>query len=231
MRTYRGRNTKQNIENFKSKSTPVVKTTNQQHPEEDKPTLPTSSKLKRKAEAEEVEIPVPKKLAAKVTSTPSYHVSSAHQSKAEKKQKKREAQLDTTKQEKIAESSTPGMKTSIPEGFFDDPTVDAKVRKVEVKNTAEEEWVKFQKEMEQQQQASQVILEADEAASQVSRNITEIDEQIQRFANVEKLRDKQDEWKAQKLRKQNMSHEDSGGSEDEEDYAEFLDWRSKGAFK
>lgn len=53
----------------------------------------------------------------------------------------------------------------------------------------------------------------------------------QRFANVEKLRDKQDEWKAQKLRKQNMSHEDSGGSEDEEDYAEFLDWRSKGAFK
>lgn len=44
-------------------------------------------------------------VSAKVTSTPSYHVSSAHQSKAEKKQKKREAQLDTTKQEKIAESS------------------------------------------------------------------------------------------------------------------------------
>lgn len=53
----------------------------------------------------------------------------------------------------------------------------------------------------------------------------------QRFVKVEKLRDKQDKWKETKLGNPHNKEEQSGSSGDEEDYAEFLDWRSKGAFK
>ncbi|XP_038077042.1 zinc finger protein 830-like isoform X2 [Patiria miniata] len=126
---------------------------------------------------------------------------------------------------------------AIPEGFFDDPVMDAKVRKVEVKNTMEEEWSKFQKEMQEENQVSENIQVEDEEAAQVDRNIDEIDEQIHCFAKVEALRDKQDtiksEMEAKMLHQPSKSKTEEGnsGSADEAEFEEFLDWRSKGAWK
>ena len=48
--------------------------------------------------------------------------------------------------------------TVLPEGFFDDPVMDAKVRNVEYKDPIEEEWEKFQKEIkEETAQSAQII--------------------------------------------------------------------------
>lgn len=223
-----GKKHRQNVEAFKASLTPdEQKISNQSSIQEEKPTLPSSSKIKRK-DVEPTEAPIRKKI--KVSTVEHLPVKSqpAVRVKVEKNIRQQHQPPVKVKKE---EAAAPSMKDVLPEGFFDDPTVDAKVRQVEVKNTAEEEWAKFQKEMEHQQQASQVMLEADETATQVSRNITEIDEQIQRFAKVEKLRDEQDKWKETKLGKPHNKMEESGSSGDEEDYAEFLDWRSKGAFK
>ncbi|XP_030828902.1 zinc finger protein 830 [Strongylocentrotus purpuratus] len=120
----------------------------------------------------------------------------------------------------------------LPEGFFDDPVKDAKVRKVEVRNTMEEEWEKFQKEMQTQQQVSENLAEEDDEAAQTERNIDEIDEQIQCFAKVETLWDKKDELKSKaedREKKQDENELDESG--DEADFDEFLNWRSKGAYK
>ncbi|XP_071788895.1 zinc finger protein 830-like [Asterias amurensis] len=129
---------------------------------------------------------------------------------------------------------------AIPEGFFDDPVMDAKVRKVEVKNTMEEEWSKFQKEMVEQNQVSENLQEEDQEAAQVDRNIDEIDEQIHCFAKVEALRDKQDHIKSemqvkksqhQERGKEDQEDRDVIDSDEEAEFGEFLDWRSKGAWK
>ncbi|XP_030828623.1 zinc finger protein 830-like [Strongylocentrotus purpuratus] len=120
----------------------------------------------------------------------------------------------------------------LPEGFFDDPVKDAKVRNVEVRNTMEEEWEKFQKEMQTQQQVSENLAEEDDEAAQTERNIDEIDEQIQCFAKVETLWDKKDELKSKaedRERKQDENELNESG--DEAEFDEFLNWRSKGAYK
>ena len=39
---------------------------------------------------------------------------------------------------------------SLPEGFFDDPKLDAKARKVEYKDPITEEWEKFQKSIQKE---------------------------------------------------------------------------------
>ncbi len=41
-------------------------------------------------------------------------------------------------------------KKSLPEGFFDDPKLDAKARKVEYKDPMAEEWEKFQKSIQKE---------------------------------------------------------------------------------
>ncbi|XP_072019783.1 zinc finger protein 830-like [Amphiura filiformis] len=130
------------------------------------------------------------------------------------------------------ESNKSNMAEVLPEGFFDDPVIDAKVRNVEVRNTMEEEWTKFQKEMETQQQVSENLQEEDEEEAQIERNIDEIDEQINCFAKVEALRDKQDAIKDMKAKKSkdipNRDSEESSSSADEAEFDELLDWRSKG---
>ncbi|XP_072173497.1 zinc finger protein 830-like [Diadema setosum] len=128
------------------------------------------------------------------------------------------------------------MSEVLPEGFFDDPVQDAKVRNVEVRNTMEEEWEKFQKEMETQKQVSETLAEEDDEAAQMERNIDEIDEQIQCFAKVESLWNKQDEMRTkvadrQKNRTGSDGDGEEGGSDDEAEFEEFLNWRSKGAWK
>ncbi|XP_022082796.1 zinc finger protein 830-like [Acanthaster planci] len=148
-----------------------------------------------------------------------------------------EARTSNSTADKTTERKPSSTAEAIPEGFFDDPVMDAKVRNVELKNTMEEEWSKFQKEMMEENQVSENIQVEDEEAAQVDRNIDEIDEQIHCFAKVEALRDRQEsiqsELEAKKLQQHVTSkeNEEGSGSADEAEFEVFLDWRSKGAWK
>ncbi|CAI8017224.1 Zinc finger protein 830 [Geodia barretti] len=53
-----------------------------------------------------------------------------------------------------SKSSENLQETAIPEGFFDDPKMDAKARKVEYKDKMEEEWERFQKTIQKENDVS-----------------------------------------------------------------------------
>ncbi|XP_022245796.1 zinc finger protein 830-like isoform X1 [Limulus polyphemus] len=118
---------------------------------------------------------------------------------------------------------------ALPEGFFDDPIMDAKVRKVEYKDPMEEEWEKFQKTIAAETNVSQAIIEEDLEESKVEREIDEIDEQIYNWERVEKLQKKKEEILRNEHSKEDNS--DDNSSVDEHEFDEFLDWRSKGVWK
>ncbi|XP_022788485.1 zinc finger protein 830-like isoform X2 [Stylophora pistillata] len=118
----------------------------------------------------------------------------------------------------------------IPEGFFDDPKLDAKVRKVEYKDQAEEQWEKFQKEMQVENQVSQSIVEGEDEESRVNRELSELSEQRVYFLRADALRDRQSalKEKSSKLNSlQPQPHEQTDSNSDDSDFDEFLDWRAK----
>ncbi|XP_041954567.1 zinc finger protein 830 [Alosa sapidissima] len=124
---------------------------------------------------------------------------------------------------------------ALPEGFFDDPVRDAKVRNVDTpKDIMDKEWEDFQKAMRQVNTASDAIVAEDDEEGRLERQIDEIDEQIECYRRVEVLRDKQEVVKEKLVQaKKGVSTECSGDS-DEEDEEELLhvlsrDWRAKGA--
>lgn len=118
----------------------------------------------------------------------------------------------------------------IPEGFFDDPKLDAKVRKVEYKDQAEEQWEKFQKEMQVENQVSQSIVEGEDEESRVNRELSELSEQRVYFLRADALRDRQSalKEKSSKLNSlQPQAHGQTDSNSDDSDFDEFLDWRAK----
>ncbi|XP_023243898.1 zinc finger protein 830-like isoform X3 [Centruroides sculpturatus] len=118
----------------------------------------------------------------------------------------------------------------LPEGFFDNPILDAKVRKVEYKDPMEEEWEKFKKIMAEESNLSQAIIEEDMQESNVEREITEIDEQIHRWSRVEALQERKEELMKSKSGEEEEREEEEGSADDGE-FEEFLDWRSKRLYK
>ncbi|XP_011305930.1 zinc finger protein 830 [Fopius arisanus] len=119
--------------------------------------------------------------------------------------------------------------TALPEGFFDDPILDAKVRNVEYKDPIEEEWDKFQKEMrEEAAQSAQIIAEDQEEAT-TERQLDEIEEQIRNWSRVMDLVRRKEQVQAAERKKESVDEDMSSG--DESDYDEFLDWRAKTSYK
>uniref|UniRef100_A0A803XY85 Zinc finger protein 830 n=1 Tax=Meleagris gallopavo TaxID=9103 RepID=A0A803XY85_MELGA len=126
---------------------------------------------------------------------------------------------------------------ALPEGFFDDPEVDAKVRKVDApKDQMDKEWDEFQKAMRQVNTISEAIVAEDDEEGRLDRQIGEIDEQIECYRRVELLRNRQDLMKekckeAMRLRATQEKEDEAIGSEDEEELQDLLsqDWRVKGA--
>merc|ERR1712126_383423 len=114
-------------------------------------------------------------------------------------------------EEKVPESnslsathpSSPGEDTStdssganaaaLPEGFFDDPIMDAKARGVAYVDKEEEEWEAFQKEIEAGETVAQNILVEDRTEATADRQIEEIDEQIEAWQRVNRLEKQKDE--------------------------------------
>ncbi|CDQ58670.1 unnamed protein product [Oncorhynchus mykiss] len=121
---------------------------------------------------------------------------------------------------------------ALPEGFFDDPVRDAKVRNVDApKDQMDKEWEEFQKEMRQVNTKSEAIVAEDDEEGRLERQIDEIDEQIECYRRVEVLRDKQDVVKKVVKEKTEDQEDSSRSDEDEEELLHLLsrDWRAKGA--
>lgn len=125
---------------------------------------------------------------------------------------------------------------ALPEGFFDDPVRDAKVRNVDApKDQMDKEWEEFQKEIRQVNTKSEAIVAEDDEEGRLERQIDEIDEQIECYKRVEVLRDKRDVVKSKPLAtKEEPMETDASNEEEEEDEEELLgllsrDWRAKGA--
>ncbi|XP_009980717.1 PREDICTED: zinc finger protein 830, partial [Tauraco erythrolophus] len=139
-------------------------------------------------------------------------------------------------QEKVVERKE-NTAEALPEGFFDDPEVDAKVRKVDApKDQMDKEWDEFQKAMRQVNTISEAIVAEEDEEGRLDRQIGEIDEQIECYRRVELLRNRQDVMKeklkeAMRLRATQEKEDEAVGSEDEEELQDLLsqDWRVKGA--
>ncbi|NXN91209.1 ZN830 protein, partial [Rhinopomastus cyanomelas] len=139
-------------------------------------------------------------------------------------------------QEKIVERKE-NTAEALPEGFFDDPEVDAKVRKVDApKDQMDKEWDEFQKAMRQVNTISEAIVAEEDEEGRLDRQIGEIDEQIECYRRVELLRNRQDLMKeklkeAMRLKATQEKEDEAVGTEDEEELQDLLcqDWRVKGA--
>ncbi|KAM3967375.1 zinc finger protein 830 [Aphomia sociella] len=119
----------------------------------------------------------------------------------------------------------------IPEGFFDDPILDAKVRNIEYKDPVEEEWERFQKEMKEEASASAEIIAGEQEEATAERQIDEIDEQIRNWSRVLDLEVKKEETKKKKLDMEEQMIEDNDEEDgNEDDIDEFLDWRAKKSY-
>uniref|UniRef100_A0A2M4CRF2 Zinc finger protein 830 n=1 Tax=Anopheles darlingi TaxID=43151 RepID=A0A2M4CRF2_ANODA len=146
---------------------------------------------------------------------------------------------------------------ALPEGFFDDPKMDAKARNQEYKDPNDEEWDKFQKEIKEATSVSMAIISEEQEESTAERQIAEIDEQIRNWSRVLDLEKQKERVKAvkggvgQRSTKANgnvngaselavgnpaapqagKEEDDDEDDDDDEEFDEFLDWRSKKSYK
>lgn len=126
-------------------------------------------------------------------------------------------------------------KEILPEGFFDDPNVDAKVRQVEPKDPLEEEYNRFRKALVEEEHASEVIVEEEEMERQLEREIDEIDRQMSQWSRVHQLEERRDQILAGlghsaptvQPKEENSSENFDEPSEDEIDIDDITDWRNK----
>ncbi|XP_053597476.1 zinc finger protein 830 [Microplitis demolitor] len=124
-----------------------------------------------------------------------------------------------------AESSN---SAALPEGFFDDPVLDAKVRNVEYKDPVEEEWDRYLKEIkEETAQSAQIIAEDHEEAT-TERQINEIDEQLNNLARVINLMKCKEQINVPQKKVEEV---EEMSSDEDSDFDEFLDWRAKKSYK
>ncbi|XP_076266162.1 zinc finger protein 830 [Rhynchophorus ferrugineus] len=120
----------------------------------------------------------------------------------------------------------------LPEGFFDDPKLDAKARNIEYKDPAEEEWEKFMKEIKEADNKSAAIIAEDQEEATNERQIDEIDEQIKKLNRVLDLEKKKEEIvTVLNDVKSETANENENDDDTEADFDEFLDWRAKKSFK
>ncbi|XP_060524415.1 zinc finger protein 830 [Cylas formicarius] len=119
---------------------------------------------------------------------------------------------------------------TLPEGFFDDPKLDAKARNQEYKDPGEEEWEKFVKEIREADNASAAIIAEDQEESTTERQIDEIDEQMKKLNKVLDLEKKKAKVVAAFSDDKNKNSEEDEELLDNVDFDEFLDWRKKQSF-
>ncbi|CAG7731553.1 unnamed protein product [Allacma fusca] len=114
-------------------------------------------------------------------------------------------------------------KEDLPEGFFDDPKEDAKVRGKEFVDPEEAEWNKFLKEIATEEIQSESLLVVDEEESRKERELDEIEDMMTHWQRVIDL-EKKKETRVKKMESDSVGSDSSG---DETDFNEELDWRVK----
>ncbi|XP_041970938.1 26S proteasome non-ATPase regulatory subunit 5-like [Aricia agestis] len=141
-----------------------------------------------------------------------------------------DTQNESSTSQEDQESKVQDINAPIPEGFFDDPILDAKARNIEYKDPIEEEWEKFQKEIKNETSTSAEIIAGEQEEATAERQIDEIDEQIRNWSRVLDLELKKEETK-KKIQDVEMAsgNNDDNDSDNEADLDEFLDWRAKKA--
>jgi len=115
---------------------------------------------------------------------------------------------------------------TLPEGFFDDPKLDAKARNVQYVDHNEEEWEKFQKEIGDEVATAQEILVEDRNEATADRQLEDIDEQIEAWKRVAQLEEKKEAIvKTRGVTEKVTEEESDSGSDVELD--DLTDWRKK----
>ncbi|XP_026811982.1 zinc finger protein 830 [Rhopalosiphum maidis] len=121
-------------------------------------------------------------------------------------------------------------KGELPKGFFDDPMLDAKIRNEEYVSSIDEEFIKFQKEIKEENMLSEQIMADNEDETTYGRQVEEIDEQIKHWSKVIELEKKREKialatenMNIMEIKNESDEAEESDGS----DMDEFIDWRSK----
>ncbi|CAF0979822.1 unnamed protein product [Rotaria sordida] len=151
----------------------------------------------------------------------------------------------TTKSSSSSSSSTTAVtnnvtssdeSSALPEGFFDDPHIDARMRKVEYVDKMEVEWDAFTREMKQQTNISEKLEANDDNERDVEREIIETDELITRWQKIEQMHDlKDNRFKVIKegiknSKKQTINENDDDDDDDEDLEKELqgmYNWRQK----
>lgn len=104
------------------------------------------------------------------------------------------------------------------------------VRQIEFKDPVEEEWNKFQKEINDEVTASVAIQEEDQEESTAERQLEEIEEQMAKWGRVIELEQKKEALTQHlnSIRQSMPMEEESQSSSDEDEEMDGLfDWRSK----
>nr|CAH7762212.1 unnamed protein product [Callosobruchus chinensis] len=139
------------------------------------------------------------------------------------------ATLQQSKEESVVIEATDS-KEVLPEGFFDDPKLDAKARHQEYKDPMEEEWDKFMKVIKNADNESNAIIAEDQDEATTERQIDEIDEQMKKLSKVLDFEKKKDDIKVT-CDSKNAVCEDDKEDDGLEEFDEYLDWRTKKSFK
>lgn len=121
---------------------------------------------------------------------------------------------------------------SLPVGFFDDPKLDAKARNVPFKDKMEEELAKFQKEIREETEISETMVEEDFEEKRLDKEIEEIDEQMgywkRLYDIIQKAKSTTDvPQKAKEERKVPEKEESDDDDDIVDDDLENLNWRRK----
>ncbi|CAF1643671.1 unnamed protein product [Adineta ricciae] len=125
--------------------------------------------------------------------------------------------------------------STIPEGFFDDPQVDARMRKVEYVDKMEVEWDAFTRQMKQETNISEKLEAEDDIERDVEREIKETDELITRWKKIEEMHDLKDNRfktvvkgvKPKKKSADDDKDDDEDNEELEKELQNMYNWRQK----
>ena len=104
-----------------------------------------------------------------------------------------------TEEVSTAEAGTKDkMSEALPEGFFDDPRKDAKVRGVKPEEAMEKEWESFQKLIENDNEQSEMIVTQQDQLDQLERDFSETHQQNYLYTRAEELRKQQETINSEK---------------------------------
>lgn len=126
--------------------------------------------------------------------------------------------------------------SALPEGFFDDPEMDAKARGQSRAENLEAEFEEFKRVIQSEDVKSEIIIERDDDRTNVDRNIEEVDEMIHRWNKIEDLHNRREELKKLRINKQEAVEQkmeaDEESSDEEIDLDNVLNFnlRSKNRF-